>query len=327
MNSQPLSSATEYPTQPAANADKTFTAIVSAPVRRFPGYGLLSLRLPAGHQPQELVAGRFFMVRCGAQSEFERLHNWHFYTRKALYAAAVRKIPAAPLPDNRGHTAADHAYEAAQLEEWQLLIPHPSFTEASADPSLQWLHQLQPGASLNLLGLFGQGFTLAPNSRRLLLTANAQQVAILFSLIEPMLDRGGHVTLIVDAAQAYPQTAPLDAVSVVDTLIPQLPIAVEAHVAATPQEYEQQLGATIPWTDQICAAIQPSQHQPLADQIRNHRFRLDSGFAQVLVQADLLCGIGACLACVVSLPSGALTRGCVRGPVMDLTRLVHNSRA
>jgi dihydroorotate dehydrogenase electron transfer subunit len=39
------------------------------------------------------------------------------------------------------------------------------------------------------------------------------------------------------------------------------------------------------------------------------------------VDADLACGYGACLACVVPLANGSLTRACVHGPVFDLLEL------
>jgi len=59
----------------------------------------------------------------------------------------------------------------------------------------------------------------------------------------------------------------------------------------------------------------------VAGLVRERRFRLEEGFAQALVEADLVCGVGACLSCVVPLSSGGLTRACTHGPVLDLVRL------
>lgn len=312
-----LTHSPELPTQPAANADKTLTGIVHTPVRHFPTYGLLTLQLPA-MQMADLAAGRYFLVRCGAQSEFERLHQWHFYTRQPLFVAGIQTLIAPPV---------DHADSApsAPTELWTLHLPFDPGQRKTTNPAFQWLQSLQPGAALNLIGPLGQGFGLHPHSRRLLLVANAWHIPTLFTLIEPMLDLGGHVTLLVDASPSphvpIDSADMVDAADVVTALIPQLPIAVEAHVSVNPAEFEQELSNAIPWADQICAALSPHQHQALADQIRKHRFRLESGFAQVLMQTDLLCGVGACLACVVSLPSGSHTRTCIHGPVMDLTRL------
>ncbi|MEZ4715819.1 MAG: hypothetical protein R2851_06995 [Caldilineaceae bacterium] len=40
--------------------------------------------------PNDPVAGRYFLVRCGASSLEERLQNWQMYLRKPLFVAAVR---------------------------------------------------------------------------------------------------------------------------------------------------------------------------------------------------------------------------------------------
>ena len=61
--------------------------------------------------------------------------------------------------------------------------------------------------------------------------------------------------------------------------------------------------------------------QPVAWETPGTRLRVEPDFAYLLVQADLLCGSGACLACVVPTAGGGLTRTCVHGPVFDLTRL------
>jgi aerobic-type carbon monoxide dehydrogenase small subunit (CoxS/CutS family) len=50
--------------------------------------------------------------------------------------------------------------------------------------------------------------------------------------------------------------------------------------------------------------------------------RLEQGFAQALIQVELPCGVGACLACTIPLPNGSRTRACVHGPVFDLTTLL-----
>ncbi|MCB0090887.1 MAG: hypothetical protein KDE54_23490, partial [Caldilineaceae bacterium] len=227
-----LTHSPDPPTQPAANADKTLTGIVHAPVRHFPTYGLLTLQLPA-MQMADLTAGRYFLVRCGAQSEFERLHQWHFYTRQSLFVAGIQTLIAPP---------ADHA-DSAPTELWALHLPFDQGKGEMTNPVFQWLQNLKPGAALNLIGPLGQGFVLHPNSRRLLLVANAWHIPTLFTLIEPMLDLGGHVTLLVDASP--PPHVPINSANTVDTadivtaLIPQLPIAVEAHVLVNPAEFEQ----------------------------------------------------------------------------------------
>jgi hypothetical protein len=124
-----------------------------------------------------------------------------------------------------------------------------------------------------------------------------------------MLDRGGRVTLLVqghaDAAAA---------------LFPLIPIPVEVRVIA-PQDWLEQLGEPVRWADQLCAVLPHEQYIPLAHHIRTVRFRLDATFAHVLMRSDILCGVGACLACVVPTREGSYTRACIHGPVFPLETL------
>jgi dihydroorotate dehydrogenase electron transfer subunit len=75
------------------------------------------------------------------------------------------------------------------------------------------------------------------------------------------------------------------------------------------------------WADQLCAALPNHQYAELAHHIRTLRFQFDTTFAQVLVTSDLLCGVGACLACVVSTRNGGFTRACMHGPVFPLASI------
>ena len=132
---------------------------------------------------------------------------------------------------------------------------------------------------------------------------------MLLPLADAILDRGGHVTLLLRGASGDEET------------IRSLPIAVEVHSARTDAEWAAALADSVRWADQICAALPAADFLPLAETIRQRRFRLDPGFALLLVEADLACGYGACLACVVPLANGNLTRACVHGPVFDLLEL------
>ncbi len=80
------------------------------------------------------------------------------------------------------------------------------------------------------------------------------------------------------------------------------------------------------WSDQVCTAIAAAHLPAVADAIRRIRVRFDAGFAFSFVDADLACGYGACLACVVPLANGNLTRACLHGPVFDLLELMGRGR-
>jgi dihydroorotate dehydrogenase electron transfer subunit len=104
-------------------------------------------------------------------------------------------------------------------------------------------------------------------------------------------------------------------------LLTFIPIAVEVRIVAV-ASWHSQLADPVRWADQLCAALPNQDYASLAHHIRTLRFQLDNTFAHVLVNADMLCGVGACLACVVTTRGGAYTRACVHGPVFPLSAIV-----
>ena len=285
MSTLPVSLTTPFPT-PTTNADGTRTAVIAALPRVLNESALLTVHLPAGLATAE-VNGRYFLARCGVQNEEERWHQWQIYLRRPLFG--VQRHPGAP----------------EGVDRWELYLP------LNGDPGYQWLLQQPVGQTLNLLGPLGQGFALQPNSRNLLLLSDATRAPLLFGLSEHMLDRGGRVTLLIHGTA-----------DAIDTLTPSLAIPVEIRQATNDAMRAEQLGQLVPWADQICLALPNAQLPTVAGHIRQHRFRVDNGFAQALFEADLVCGVGACLACVVPVREAGYTRACVHGPVMDLMAMV-----
>lgn len=274
---------------PAVNDDFTLTAAIVQPVALLGDALLLTLALPAG-QVQGLHSGRYVLARCGAQTLTERNEGWQVYFRRPLFFGAL--------------AGAQQAGEVRH-ELCEVVLP------PVADPGYRWLAEQPAGSTLNLIGPLGQGFVLQPLARNLLLVTDAAHLPLLFGLIAPLLNRGGRVALLLQT------TAPPPA-----ALRQRLPIPVELRLATTEAEWRQHLAESGRWADQVCAALPNDAYVGLAAALRQVRFRLESGFAQVLVAADLACGIGACLACTIPLADGSYTRACIHGPVFDLKRLV-----
>lgn len=293
---------------PIRHDDGTITAELIAPPYLATTYGRLALRLPAG-LAHEQPAGRYWLARLGAQSAAERYSQWQYYFRRPLFATEVR-ADTASIPDS-GEIVCDIWYMNFPL---QVALPHDGrprtpALHARGDDGYAWLAQLPAGASLNLLGPLGRGFRLQPGSRNYLLAADEADVSALLPLIDPVLDAGGRVALLVRTSQMPA------------ALVNRLPLAVEVHGAATADEWASTLHDLLPWADQLCAVASLDACGALAHAVRHARFHLEAEFAQVLVNAPLYCGIGACLACVVPLASGGLSRACIHGPVFDLSRL------
>ncbi len=261
------------------------TARVAGPVRWVAGAPCLPLGFPQGSPaPEGPVAGRYFLARCAEETEGERT-DWQIYLRRPLYAVQQRG------------------------EEWLLHLPPDD------DPGHTWLRGRADGESVHLLGPFGNGFSLRDESHNLLLladlTTNPGGLALLAGLIEPSLDRGCRVTLLLRAETTLGQTA-----------LAGLPIAVEVQTAPDEASWQRALDAAILWADQVAAALPADRYSALAQVIKTRRFRLEEGFCQLLVQTDILCGVGACLACVIPTANGGITRACTHGPVFDLTQLI-----
>jgi len=286
MSNFPVSVTTPVPialSSPLTNADGTRTAIIASPPRMVNESALLSLRLPGGLATTG-VNGRYFLARCGVQNEAERWSNWQIYLRRPLFGVTAHP-----------------GLAAEEGDLWTLYLP------LNGDPGYQWLLQQPLGQSINLLGPLGKGFALQPQSRNLLLLADAVRAPLLFTLIETLLDQGGRVTLLVSSTN-----------EALATLMPLLPIPVEVRQATTEAMWTEQVRELTPWADQIALALPNAQLPAVAALIRQHRFRVDANFAQALFEADLLCGVGACLACVVPVRDGGYTRACIHGPVMAL---------
>lgn len=323
--------------EPTHNPDGTLTALTEqsigeSPFRSGVGFGLLRLNLPP-ELTNSLSAGRYFLARCGAQSPFERATQWGIYFRRPLFLGSIeqnRPGEAHVVIPYHSFISADSVVADRVQRQLGAGTPLPNQPQI-ADPGYEWLSQRGDQEPINLMGPFGNGFVIGPDQRNLLLVADGWRVAHLLPLIDEMLNRGGRVTVLVAvesglndgglASKQSPELAHVGEQEMQAWLLPKLPIAVELRLAASQKEFQAALEDTIPWADQLCAALPEDRLPSLAMRIRDNRFHLQEGFAQVLVDADLICGVGACLACVVSTANGSRTRACVHGPVFDLTKL------
>jgi dihydroorotate dehydrogenase electron transfer subunit len=214
------------------------------------------------------------------------------------------------------------------------LLRRPLFVAAALEPlgqvallfepnerGLAWLARGRPGEIVDAVGPFGQPFAIDRRTRALLLLGQGPGLAALLLLAQQAVTRGCSVTLLASADD-------------VDALPPPflLPGDVEYHTglqfvdrnapAARPEARapDTRLQTAIQWADQLCAALPPRLLPQLRDAVRAARLRWDRGFASVLRESPLVCGVGACGVCAVATRHGQ-RMACSDGPVFELREI------
>ena len=264
----------------------------------------VELRLPTGAvPPSQNLVGRYFLARCSSEVDIERVGDWSIYLRRPLFICSRQ---------SREQDDFWRLYPGTR----QILVKRDAANgsrgQDGGDPAIAWLAKRGPGDQLNLLGPLGNGFSVPAEPHNLLIAVDISDDPAWFwqlhFLCEQSLDRGGRATILLRAGDEDELAA----------LIPWLPVQVEVRAAASEFEWLEQLRQTVAWADQICAGVPASRFSQLKRVIEECRFRTDRDVVQVLVKADLVCGVGACLVCVVPTGRGGFTRACVHGPVFDL---------
>lgn len=178
----------------------------------------------------------------------------------------------------------------------------PALLAPASDPLLARLPTV-----LDLLAPAGNGFTLEPSTRRLLLVGTPAHLAPLITLAHEATRAQIAVTLLVE--QAAP---PADLSPFLGSL---LPLDVEYQIAPS---LAAELPGLLRWCDQVCAAGEPTLYSTLRAAIAPGN--TPARFSQALMQPGAACGTGACLGCAVGTTRGTRL-ACVDGPVFDLLAL------
>ena len=174
-----------------------------------------------------------------------------------------------------------------------------------------WIARQKIGASLDVLGLLGNGFSINPSARNLLMVAGGVGAAPLVMLAEEAVAKGMNVTFLMGGATSE---ALLSA--------SQLPESVE-YVVATDDGSKGHHGFVtdlapnyVPWADQVFTCGPEVMFRSLRRALEPHRLHRKPPI-QVSMERSMACGIGACLGCVVETKKG-MSASCVDGPVYDL---------
>jgi dihydroorotate dehydrogenase electron transfer subunit len=178
---------------------------------------------------------------------------------------------------------------------------------------------LRSGTNVDLIGPLGRGFEVDEAARRLLLAADTDHLPVLLSLVSQnsgFFKRPGFSAALLlsapTAAQLYP--------------IHQLPASLEVHVVTADGSagHEGSILDLFPdlvrWADCVCVACDPAVYLALAEVVREVRIKPVKRFAQALIVPPMICGVGACQGCAVTV-AGGFKLACTDGPVFDLLEL------
>jgi len=171
-----------------------------------------------------------------------------------------------------------------------------------------WLSQRQAGDNLDLLGPLGNGYSIHPASRNLLLVAGGIGIAPLHFLAQKALKQGYSVTLLLGAqtaTQLYPRhLLPPEA---------ELVFATEDGSAGEKGMITDLLPDFLGWADQLFACGPTSMYRTMA----KSKKLLNTKPAQVSLEMRMGCGRGICYGCTLKTKSG-LKQVCKDGPVFEL---------
>lgn len=257
-----------------------FVATVIANERLSGSQALVTYAVPA-RVLSDPVAGQFVMARCGTSHD------------------PLLRRPYSPLT-------------------WDSRTGQLSLLILRGGQASRWLADTPPGTAVDMIGLLGSGFSIAPTTRRALLVAGGVGIAPLVILAEQLVAREISVTLLAGAASAAGLLPPH-----------YLPAEVE-YVQATADGSAGHhgfvttlVGAYLNWADQIYACGPNPMFSALAAVLREHGPAQLTPPAQFSIEEYMACGLGVCVGCVTETRRGP-QRVCKEGPVFnwrDLTWL------
>jgi dihydroorotate dehydrogenase electron transfer subunit len=191
-----------------------------------------------------------------------------------------------------------------------------------------WLSQRKEGEKIDILGPLGKGFTIAPNSRNLLLVAGGIGIAPLVFLMQYALSQH-QITLIhgaSTAAQLYTERCQLSAVSYQGVQF--IPVTEDGSMRRKGKATDV-LPDFLDWANQVYACGPAGMYKAMAFTLNpsplkgegkgegEKRSKLKLAKCQVSLEVRMGCGFGACYGCTINTKKG-LRHVCRDGPVFEL---------
>jgi dihydroorotate dehydrogenase electron transfer subunit len=164
--------------------------------------------------------------------------------------------------------------------------------------------RIRVGDTLDLLAPLGRAVEFGEGDRHILLIGESGRTTTLLAIARNALEQERAVVLLTRTTSTE---APFPAYL--------LPPEVEYHT-----DGDAPSGELFTWADQIVASGSTQLYHDLAGWVRRARYRLEPGWARVLMDLPMPCGTGACFACAIDTSRG-IRLACYDGPAFDLAEL------
>jgi dihydroorotate dehydrogenase electron transfer subunit len=182
---------------------------------------------------------------------------------------------------------------------------------AAVGRGTNWLGTRQGGDSIDLFGPLGNGYTIYPASRNLLLVAGGIGIAPLYSLASSAGKEGYSIRVLMGArtaTQLYPkQYSPVTATFILTT---------EDGTEGKKGMVTSIIPGHIDWADQTFACGPLGMYRTMAQMPE-----LKAKPVQISLEVRMGCGLGVCYGCTVKTRRG-LQQVCRDGPVFDLEDII-----
>ncbi len=170
------------------------------------------------------------------------------------------------------------------------------------------------GEPLDCLGPLGNGFTVHPATRNLLMVGGGSGVAPLVALAEQAVAKRLSVTLLFGARSA-------DRVFPARLLPPELEYAVATDDGSLGRRgvVTDLLPEYLGWADAVYACGPHAMFLAMLEVARRANVQKS---VQLSLEENMACGVGACFGCVVENRHGEMKSVCEDGPVFEMRDLV-----
>ena len=181
-----------------------------------------------------------------------------------------------------------------------------------------WLSQRQTGDTIDIFGPLGNGFSIQPASRNLLLVAGGIGIAPLYFAAQEAIKKRCSAKLLYGTPNKhrYPD----------NLLSPQVELVSVTDDGSIGRKgmVTDRLPDFADWADQVFACGPLPMYRDMAR--RKRELKLEGKPVQVSLEMRMGCGLGVCYACTVKTKNG-LEQVCKDGPVFDLDDILWDELA